>query len=102
MDWRAYYPDGTAVDSTEASPSDLEDGVVCIVEYLEPPYRELVSGGDWYVWDGHRWSHTGTGEWGEWRDEPEGLAVVRSCGRQKPQKIGAVMDAAVEDREWPT
>lgn len=76
---------------------------MCIVEYLDPPYREVVQGGDWYVWGGHRWSHTGTPqEWGEWRDKPGGLAVVKSCERHDPAKIDAVIEAAMEDREWPT
>lgn len=101
MSWRAYYADGRTVDSDGAAPGDLPPGVVCIVEYREPPYRELHAGGDFYVWDGEEWSVTGTGEWGEWLEEPEGEAVVRSCERQPTEKIEAVLDAAMEDRRWP-
>lgn len=99
--WRAYYPDGSTVDSQEVPPDDLRDGVVCIVTYLEPPYRELVSGGDWYIWEGKRWSSTETGEWGEWLPEPDGEVTVRSCERHPQDQIESVMDQAMEDREWP-
>lgn len=99
--WRTYYPDGLAVSSAEAAPTKLPDGVCRVVEFLDPPYRQMVPAGDWYVFDGERWSSTGTGEWGTWKPRPEAGVVVRSCARQPPEQINAVEKQAMEDRKWP-
>lgn len=73
--WRAYYPDGETVNSRETDPTEIEDGIAGLVQFYDEtvpshpdrPYRDLVTGGDWYTWDGERWSivpsHPEPGEW---------------------------------------
>lgn len=80
--WRAWYADGQVFASTRTAAQWLPRcGLALVIEYLAPPYRNIVQGGDWYVFDGERWWHTGTGPWGTWRPEPEGGVVIRSCSR---------------------
>jgi hypothetical protein len=50
------------------------------VVYMEPPYRRIVSGRDWYVWDGASWDGTGTGaDTGTFPPRPDGAVVVKSA-----------------------
>ena len=86
MGWRAYYGDGSTVDSQQQEPDDLADGVAGIVEFLEPPYRKIIDGGDWFWYDGDRW-HASDTVWGGWVERPS---------------RNAVRGAGLDDEDWET
>jgi hypothetical protein len=101
MGWRTYYADGTTVDSTEAAPEQLDHGVVGVVEFLEPPYRKIVCGGDWVWWDGEHWQETDS-VWNGWVDPPQDVPekyVKRGAGLPDDEweRLRLRM---VDDREW--
>lgn len=57
--WRVYYgPNDWICSGGGLAPADLEDGILVVVAYetedYEPgkPYRRILSGADWYWWDG--------------------------------------------------
>lgn len=53
--WRAWYYDGTTIDSKNSSVDDLpEFGLQIIVEYLDPPFRNIYHG-EFLYWDGVKW-----------------------------------------------
>lgn len=62
--WRAYYVDGRDFSSQNATPDDLpRTGLQAIVVYLDQehapgkPYREVLWGADYIVWNGHQWQN---------------------------------------------
>lgn len=77
MEWEAWYADGGRYTSVDDLPAE---GMVGAVEYLEPPYRVIVDGGNWYVFERGRWSKTGDGaDTGRFGRRPQGAVVVRSA-----------------------
>ena len=99
--WRAYYAGGITFDSGEVRPEELPTGAYGIVEYLEPPYRVIVDGGDWYYMADGRWRASGT-VWDEWIEAPDVVGAVIRSGPALPDEAWARMQAAmVADREWP-
>lgn len=74
MSWRAWYTDSRKFNSVETDWNNLpETGVLGVVVYYEPPYREIVSGGDWYYLDSNgkpakKMTHD---EWGKWVVPPD-------------------------------
>lgn len=102
--WRAYFADGDTFTFTE--PSAWEDlpgeGLVGVVEFLTPPYRRIVDGGDWYWMDeAGRVQKSGT-RWGGRVEVPEEARgyVISGAGLadDEYEQIAARMDA---DRDWP-
>lgn len=96
--WRAHYGIGDTVDSVETSYGDLPDGLPGVVEFLEPPYRKIVDGGDWLWMEDGRWQATGS-VWGGWVDRPHpyairGKALADGEWRQLRRQM-------MNDREWP-
>jgi hypothetical protein len=100
--WRVHYADGTTADSSETSHVDVRDGVLGIVEFLKPPYRRIVDGGDWFWLQGGTWRKSGT-IWGGWVDRPD--VKCRSClkrGAALPDEEWVRAQARMfEDRRWP-
>lgn len=73
VDWKAWYTRGRVYDSDDTDWKDLpRTGVLGVVVYLEPPYRRLESGGDWYyIEDGEPVSTNTHPQWGSWIDPPD-------------------------------
>lgn len=72
--WKAWYADGNIYSSSEISWKELpESGMLGVVVFLNPPYREIVSGGDWYYLDddSHPSCTDTHEEWGEWVSKPD-------------------------------
>lgn len=102
MGWRAYYPGGFTYDSSDTRPEELPDGILGIVEFLTPPYRKIVDGGDWYWFDGERWQATGS-KWEGTVERPEGVPderLKRGLGISDDgwSKARARM---LDDMDWP-
>lgn len=60
--WRAWYTNGSTWDSHQATPYDLPlNGLQIVVVYFREefvpnhPYRNILLGGDYLVWNGHQW-----------------------------------------------
>ena len=53
--WRAWYADGRSLDSTTRVEQLPADGLVIVVEYLDPTYKNIYHGE--FIW--HR-----EGKWG--------------------------------------
>lgn len=102
--WRAYYTEARRFASAAYSWRELPStGVLGVIVFLEPPYREIVDGGDWYYLEGGVPTCTATHpEWGAWVDPP----AVSPEERKQGAAIGddewaAVREAMTEDRAWP-
>lgn len=103
--WRAWYTDGRTFSSADTDWTDLPDtGVLGVVVYLDPPYRKLVSGGDWYYLDSDHVpatvpTHT---EWGRWTDPPAVPEVECKRGAAvTDDRWTAVEQAMMEATRWP-
>lgn len=100
--WRAHYPGGVTFDSSEVRPAELPSGCAGVVEFLEPPYRRIVDGGDRFYFSAGRWHATDT-VWGGWVDPPEGVSperVKRGIGLAD-EAWEEVRRAMLADRDWP-
>ena len=59
--WRAWYADGRRFDSSDTTIKELPaEGLVCVVEYLDYPYKNIYHGE--YIWNRD-------GKWGTARAE---------------------------------
>lgn len=63
--WRAWYADGQVWDSHTVKPYDLPvQGLQIVILYFigeyapGKVYREMLSGGDYIVWNGQQWQVT--------------------------------------------
>lgn len=100
MEWEAFDADGGRYTSLDDLP---EDGLVGVVEYLEPPYRVIVDGGNWYVWDGERWKASGDGsDDGRWGRRPRGDVVIRSAPSLDDDVWAAIKREMLEARVRPS
>lgn len=71
------------------------------MEFLDPPYRKIVDGGDWLWWDGERWQASGT-VWGGWVDRPDVAPERCKRGLGIPDEAWEkVRQAMLSDRNWP-
>jgi hypothetical protein len=75
--WRVIYlggkiHTGTTHDEWKALP---EEGVIVVALVHKPPYKSILTGHDWYVWDGDRWGYVhspaGPISTGTWLPKPE-------------------------------
>lgn len=105
LGWRAYYSDGRTFASDGVAWAHLPpEGMVGVVVYLEPPYRTLLTGGDWYwMEDGEIRRTKNHPEWGEWADPPEVecAACVKKSGAMSDDAFEALLVEMMEAREWP-
>ena len=102
LGWRAWYTDARYT-SADTDAADLPaNGMVGVVEYREPPYRRIVDGCDWYVWDGERWSGPSGGDTGRWVARPAGDVVIRSAPSLPDGVWAEVQREMMEAREWPS
>lgn len=96
--WRAYYAGGITYDSDETRYEELPDGLIGVVEFLEPPYRKIVCGGDWLYMEDGRWHETDT-MWDGWVERPK---VHAKRGKALPDEAWSKAQARMlNDREWP-
>lgn len=99
MSWRAYYADGSTVDSTDVeSWRELEDGVVGVVEFHEPPQRKTLYGADWLWREDGRWQESGT-MWDGYVERPHPDAI--RCAGMPDAAWDELRRRMVEDRDWP-
>lgn len=87
IEWRTAYTNERWFNSNDTEWSNLPPkGVLGVVLYKEPPYRKIVTGGDWYYWDDETITCTGS-TWNGWVDAPKDA--------DDPKR-----GAAVPDSEW--
>lgn len=80
MRWSAHYS-GATYTSDHISPQELPaTGVQVIIEHYDDGSRKILSGGDYYWWEGTGWHYIPSGEWGTWKDPPN-IACL-SCVKQ--------------------
>lgn len=72
--------------------------MVGVVEFLDPPYRKIVSAADWLWMEDGRWQASGT-VWGGWVDKPHPDAIR---GAALPDKAWErVRRQMLNDHNWP-
>lgn len=102
--WRAYHFDGRTFASSDVAWPAVPDGIVGVVEFLEPPYRRIHDGHDWIWMEGGEFRTVTTHqEWGAWADSPE--VACASC-LKRGAGMGddaweAMQRRMFEDRTWP-
>jgi len=100
--WRAWYADGATYRTGDELPAD---GCVGVVVYYDAPYRDVVTGGDWYVIApcGRVAKKVGRPD-GTWTDPP-GTApddvLVRSAPSLPDGEWARVQAEMMEARSWP-
>lgn len=96
--WRAHYPGGITYDSANTRPTELPDGMLGAVEFLAPPYRKIIDGGDWYWHEDGRW-HASDTVWDGWVEKPRPDAIR---GKALPDdRWEKARQRMLNDREWP-
>lgn len=103
-EWRVYSSSTTPWQATPSGAGDGPDGMVGVVAYLEPPYREILTYGDWYwMEDGEIRRVKTHPEWGEWADPPDVdcTSCVKKSGVLTDDAFEAVLTEMMEAREWP-
>lgn len=100
--WRAYYDPFSTHDSNEYKWSELPDErMVGVVVFRERPYRELVSGGDWYYLDRGAPAASDT-TWNGWVDPPDAPDKELKQGIGLPDDMWeAYRIMMARDKAWP-
>lgn len=105
MAWRAYYADGSRYESTDVDWRDLPaEGLVGVVVFHDPPYRQIVDGGDWFYLDddGTPATTATADQWGEWVDPPDAPETEVKRGQALSDVAWErVRHEMIDDRTWP-
>lgn len=102
--WKAFYTLDRVFSSENSNWADLPSaGIVGVVVYYEKPYRDILTGGDWFYLEGECPDSTGTHDnFGDYVDPPSVPEDELKKGVMIPdddfQKIRSRM---TEDKEWP-
>lgn len=102
--WRAYYDGFRVFDSSDCNWTDLPDeGIVGVVVFKTPPYREIVDGGDWFYIEDNIPRTTDTAdEWGEWVNPPGYPDSIVKQGKVLPDEEWEAFQWAMRhDKSWP-
>lgn len=101
--WRAYYAPFTTYDSSKYEWTDLPDeGMVGVVVFKEPPYRELVNGGDWFYLDEDGKPAASNTVWDGWVDPPDVSDDELKRGKALPDnQWEALRITMTNDKAWP-
>lgn len=110
-------PDGSTVDSSEASPRDVDRDIVGVVEFhgecedcpSKQVYRDVIHGGDWYLWtEGDGWDmvrcHPIDGRWVKKEDveaEYDFDVMLRSAPTLPEDDWEEIRSDMVSDRDIP-
>jgi len=85
LGWRIYYGNGAVIDSRTTAWEDCpDDDVQVIVQFFDPPYRNLYSGND-YFW-----------QWGQGMTSP-GTPDVKLGKLMEDDAFAAIYATAWED-----
>jgi len=101
--FRAFYRSGDVPFTCPREFDALDDGFYGVVVYYDPPFRDIVIDGDWYVWkDGTIDRVTTHPEVGHWIDRPPRDVVAKRSGSHLPDdEWDALYGRIVGATEWP-
>lgn len=99
VDWRAYYTGGRRFANDRYLWADLpSQGVLGVVVFKYKPYRDIVTGGDWY-WLDDGVPTCGDTTWDGWVEPPDEPHLKRGAADGGYE---TVYEQMIEDRSWPT
>lgn len=105
IQWRAYYTDSRIFSSNAVDWVDLPDkGIIGVIVFFNPPYRELVKGGDWYYLDdtGKPTCTETHEEWGKWVDKPNvSDEEIKRSGSVSDDRWEEIEIEMMGDKQWP-
>ncbi len=104
MKWRAWLYDRRQFVSTETLWVDLPQGVVGVVEYFDPPYRNLHHNHDW-IWLDENGFHRVPMHpvLGRWAAAPDGVPIglLKRGANLSDAEWGIIQQEMLDAREAP-
>jgi hypothetical protein len=103
--WRAWYEDGSVYSCADVPWRELPaEGIVGVVVYREPPYRQIIDGGDWYwIADDEVRRVMTHEEWGQFAPAPKVgcLSCLKRSGVMDDDAFAEVQREMMAAREPP-
>lgn len=103
-EWEVYSSADTPWQEVPSGETDGPEGTVGVVVYQDPPYRTILTGGDWYyMQDGEIRRVKNHPEWGQWAEAPDVpcKSCVKQSGALADDTFEALLVEMMEARGWP-